>query len=90
MKKSFAGILVTLSILLIFAASLNAAHRPPVHDLASALGNLAGMLFDLAFLFYSVRWYIKLSGHTYKLARQTWAAILFCIRSSRPFVVSQP
>jgi hypothetical protein len=26
---------------------------------------------------FSARWYIKLSGHTYKVSRQAWAVILF-------------
>jgi hypothetical protein len=77
MKKFLAGLLVGLFTLLIFGASLNAARTLPQHDLAYAIGNLAGMLLNCLFLFFSVRWYIKLSGHTYKLARQTWAAILF-------------
>jgi hypothetical protein len=76
MKKFLAGLLVGLFTLLIFGASLNATRTLPQHDLAYAIGNLAGMLLNCLFLFFSVRWYIKLSGHTYKLARQTWAAIL--------------
>jgi hypothetical protein len=27
-------------------------------------------------LFFSVRWYIKRSGHSYKIGRQAWAVIL--------------
>ena len=74
MKKVFAGLLVALFIFLILGIAINGT-RP--HDAAYALGSLVGMILDFTFLFFSVRWYIKLSGHSYKLARQTWAAILF-------------
>jgi membrane protein implicated in regulation of membrane protease activity len=35
------------------------------------------LVLPLAGLFFSARWYMKLSGHTYKVGRQTWAAIIF-------------
>src|ERR1700740_1047348 len=76
MKKVFAVLLIALFTLLIFGAVINGVRTPP-HNSAYALGSLAGMLLDFAFLFFSVRWLTRLSGHTYKLARQTWAAILF-------------
>lgn len=76
MKKIVAVLFVTLSIFLILGVAINGTQKHP-HDAAYALGSLVGMILDFSFLFFSVRWYIKLSGHSYRLARQTWAAILF-------------
>jgi hypothetical protein len=37
-------------------------------------------------LFYSTRWSIKLSGHTYKVGRQTTAALLFWYSAFATFI----
>jgi hypothetical protein len=76
MKKVLAGLLVALFSLMIIGEPRNVQVHPP-KDSAEAVGQLAAMVLLIGFLFFSVRWYIKLSGHTYKLARQAWASILF-------------
>jgi hypothetical protein len=78
MKKIYANLLVAFFVLLILSASSQAGKnlRQP-GDVAGALGALTGFLLLLIGLCYSARWSIKLSGHTYKLGRQTVAALLF-------------
>jgi hypothetical protein len=44
--------------------------------LPKRLGALRDSSYSSVFCF-SARWYIKLSGHTYKVSRQAWAVILF-------------
>jgi hypothetical protein len=76
MKKLVAVLLVTFFSLAIIA-SPRAAQQNPANDLGGAVAQLIVLLLFIAGLFYSVRWYMKLDGHTYKLTRQAWASILF-------------
>ena len=75
MKKSFAGFLIALFSLLIVEQP-RTAQLYPAKDDAEAFGQTVGLALLVGFLFFSVRWYIKLSGHTYKISRQAWAVIL--------------
>jgi hypothetical protein len=78
MKKTLAIILIVFFVLMIIGASSQTGknhHQPG--DVAGALGELVGMLLLFAGLYYSAKWLMKLSGHTYKVGRQTWAALLF-------------
>jgi hypothetical protein len=77
-KKTFATILIILFTFMIIAVSSQAGKAPPRQgDVAGAIGELIGMMLWFVGLFYSTRWNLKLYGHTYKLGRQTWAALLF-------------
>jgi hypothetical protein len=76
-KKFLAGLLIALFSLMVIGFPRNTQMHPP-KDSADAIGQLAALVLLIAGVFYSVRWYMKLSGHTYKLARQAWASILFC------------
>jgi type II secretory pathway pseudopilin PulG len=76
MKKFLAGLLVAVFTLMTIASPSSTQLHPP-KDAAEAVGQLMGLVLLIAGLFYSVRWYMKLDGHTYKLARQAWASILF-------------
>jgi len=78
MKKLCANLLVALLVLMIISASGQAGktHRQP-GDIAGAMGALIAYLLLFVGLYYSARWRIKLSGHTYKLGRQTVATLLF-------------
>ncbi|MGH9747636.1 MAG: hypothetical protein ACRD59_16190 [Candidatus Acidiferrales bacterium] len=78
MKKLSANLLIVLFVLMIIGASSQSGktHRQP-GDVAGAVGALIGCLLLLVGLFYSARWRISLSGHSYKLGQQTIAALLF-------------
>jgi hypothetical protein len=76
MKKLLAALLIAFFTLTIIASPISTRLHPP-KDRAEAIGQLVGLVLMIAGLFYSVRWYIKLNGHTYKVARQAWASILF-------------
>jgi len=76
MKKVLAGFLIALFTLMNFAGPYHLQQHPP-QSAAEAIGNMVGLVLDIGFLFFSVRWYIMLSGHTYKVNRQAWAVILF-------------
>jgi hypothetical protein len=78
MKKTLAIILIAVFVLMIISAASQTSkthHQPG--DVAGALGELVGTLLLFVGLFYSAKWLMKLSGHTYKVGRQTWAALLF-------------
>ncbi len=78
MKKFCASALIALFVLLIISASSQAGkthHQPG--DVAGALGALTGYLSLFVGLFLSARWRMRLSGHTYKVGRQTLATLLF-------------
>jgi hypothetical protein len=80
MKKFIAAVLIAFFTLTLIAGTANVGKYVPAssaENIGYRLGALTGLILDITFLFYGVRWYIKLSGHTYKVARQTWAAILF-------------
>ena len=65
-------------VLMIISASRQAARtdRPPRNP-AEATGALIGCLSLFVGLYYSARWRMKLAGHTYKIGRQTVAALVF-------------
>ena len=48
-------------------------------DVAETVGEIVGELMLFAGLYYSTRWSIKLSGHTYEIDRQTVATILLLV-----------
>ena len=75
MKKGFAGFLIALFSLLIVEQP-RTAQLYPAKDAAEAFGQTVGLVLLVGFLFFSVRWYIKLSGHSYHISRQAWAVIL--------------
>ena len=76
MKKLFAALLIAFFTLAIITAP-RGGQLNPLKDLGGTVVQLIAVLVVIAGLFYSVRWYMKLDGHTYKLARQAWASILF-------------
>ena len=76
MKKVVAVLLIAFFTLAIITAPRDDQLNPP-KDLGGTVVQLIAVLVIIAGLFYSVRWYMKLDGHTYKLARQAWASILF-------------
>jgi len=75
-KKVEAVVLIVFFTLIVIE-SPRTAQLHPAKDIAEAIGQLTAILLFVAGLFYSVRWYMKLNGHTYKLSRQAWASILF-------------
>jgi hypothetical protein len=66
----------SLSLVLIALPRTLQRNPFPRGDYAFLAGRLVGVWLIIALLFYSVRWYLQLNGHTYKLARQAWAWIL--------------
>ena len=84
MKKLFAALLIAFFTLAIITAP-RGGQLNPLKDLGGTVVQLIAVLVVIAGLFYGVRWYRKLDGHTDKLARQAWASILFwfpCLRLS--------
>ncbi len=76
MKKLVANVLIAFFILLI-AGSVNQSTKHQSASSAEALGQLTAQLLVFIGLFFSSRWRMKLSGHTYKVGRQTLAILLF-------------
>lgn len=77
MKKALAVGGILLFSLMIVGLPYSARQNPiPPGDYGALIGQLIGVVLIITGLFYSVRWYLKLDGHTYKLARQAWASIL--------------
>jgi len=70
------GILLFSLMLIALPRSMQQNPAPP-GDYAYLIGQMTVVVLIVAGLFYSVRWYLKLNGHTYRLARQAWASILF-------------
>ena len=79
MKKTFAIILIVLFALIIMGQSYQVSKTPYLKqgDRAGFLGEIFDYLLPYVGLYYSTKWLMKLSGHTHKVGRQTWAAILF-------------
>jgi hypothetical protein len=78
MKKALAVIGIVIFSLMLISLPYSAQQNPAARvDYAYFIGQLVGIVLIIAGLFYSVRWYLKLGGHSYKLARQAWASILF-------------
>jgi len=74
-----------LAVVCIVVSSVLAAGVPvdfvwePVrpHDYHAFLAQVLTAVFLVGSVFYSVRWYMTLSGRTHKVNSQAWAAILF-------------
>lgn len=78
MKKTLAIILIILFVLMIIGETSQAGKtHAQAGDIGGAVVDIVFMVLLFAGLFYSARWSIKLSGHTYKVGRQTTAALLF-------------
>lgn len=77
MKKVVANLLVALFVLLIVGAASRAGIVGPAVNVNETLGRITGVLLMVAGLYYSARWSLKLSGHTYKVGSQTVATIVF-------------
>jgi hypothetical protein len=79
MKKTLAIILIVLFTLMIMGRSNQVGKTPHLQqgDVAGFIGEIVGYVLLYVGLYYSTKWLMKLSGHTYKVGRQTWAALLF-------------
>lgn len=79
MKKILAIVLIVLFTLMIIGQSSQAGKTPHLHqgDVAGFLGEIIGYLLLYVGLYYSTKWLMKLSGRSYKVGRQTLAALLF-------------
>jgi hypothetical protein len=78
MKKTVAVICIAICSLALIGIPRSVQQNPlPPGDYAGLVGRLAAVVTIIGFLFFSVRWYITLSGHTYRVSRQAWASILF-------------
>ena len=77
MKKICANLLVALFVLMIIGAATRAGMVGPATNVSETLGRITGVLLMVAGLYYSARWSLKLSGHTYKVGSQTVATIVF-------------
>jgi len=77
-KKKFANALVAFFILMLLGGSANASKIHHAEGgLAGLIGELTGYAFVLLGLFYSTRWTLTLSGHSYKVGRQAFATLWF-------------
>ncbi len=77
MKKIFASLLVALFVVMIIGAASRAGIVGAAASVSETLGRITGVLLMVAGLYYSARWSLKLSGHTYKVGWQTVATIVF-------------
>lgn len=78
MKKTVGTILIIiLSFWIIGIATRGGSVQPASRDRTGAVTGIIFVALLMVGLFFSVRWRMKLSGHHYKLGRQTTAAILF-------------
>ena len=68
-EKLFAALLIAFFTLASITAPRGGQLNPP-KDLGETVVQLIAVLVVIAGLFYGVRWYMKLDGHIYKLARQ--------------------
>ena len=76
MKKVLAVICIVVFSLMVLAIPRSLQQNPmPAGDYAYLFGQLAAAVLMIGFLFFSVRWYLTLSGHTYKVTGQAWASI---------------
>lgn len=77
-KKALAVVCITVFTMAIISIPRSMTQHPtPPGDYAYLIGQLMGVVLVVGFLFFSVRWYMTLSGYTLKVGRQAWAAILF-------------
>lgn len=79
MKKTLSITLIVVFALMIAGRSNQVGKTSYLQqgDIAGFMGATIGYLLLYVGLFYSARWCMKLSGHTYKVGRQTMAALLF-------------
>ena len=88
MKKTLATVLIVFFVMILVTGitrEIRVVGQQGSHAYtAEALDRLVGLYYELAALlpvlmglYYSTRWLMKLSGHSYKLGQQTWAALLF-------------
>jgi hypothetical protein len=76
MKKVLAIICIVIFSLMVLAIPSSWQQHPmPSGDYAYLIGQLTAAVLMIGFLFFSVRWYLTLSGHTYKVSGQAWASI---------------
>lgn len=80
MKKTIAITLIVFFALATISIPRSLSQAPNLFEperLPELLGYLLGaVVFPIAGLFFSVRWYLTLSGHTYKTTAQAWLYIL--------------
>jgi len=70
MKKVLAIVCIVAFSLMVLAIPRSLQQNPmPAGDYAYLFGQLAAAVLIIGFLFFSVRWYLTLSGHTYKVKR---------------------
>src|SRR5271163_1220043 len=77
MKKICVNLLVAVFVLMIIGAASRAGIVGPAASVSETLGRITVVLLMVAGLYYSARWSLKLSGHTYKVGSQTVATIVF-------------
>jgi hypothetical protein len=75
LKRVFAYVLVAFFVMMIASASSRVIRQPD--NVAQAAGAITGYLLLFVGLYYTVKWSMKLSGHTYKVGRQTVAKLPF-------------
>ena len=76
MKKFLAVVLIVFFSVMVIGESTTGNQHLSI-KLSYTIGQLFGISLAIGFLFCSVLWYLKLNGHTYKLARQTSATLLY-------------
>jgi hypothetical protein len=87
MKKTLAIILIILFVLMIIGETSQAGkNHAQAGDFSGAVVDIVFMLLLFAGLFFSARWLMKLSGHTYKVGRQATAALLFWYSAFATFI----
>lgn len=76
MKKGLAILCIVIFSLMVLGIPTSLQRNPaPPGDYAAFTGQLAAAVLIIGFLFFSVRWYLTLSGHTHKVNGQAWASI---------------
>lgn len=76
--RALAVLSITGFSLMVIATPVTVIENPvPAGDYAGLAGQLTAAVLMVGFLFFSVRWYLTLSGRTHKVRSQAWAAILF-------------
>src|SRR6267378_8511503 len=87
MKKTLAVVLIILFTLMIIGETSQAGKsHVQAGDIGGAVVDIVFILLLFAGLYYSARWSVKLSGHTYKVGRQTTAALLFWYSAFATFI----
>jgi hypothetical protein len=76
-KKLCADLLIAFFVFGTVGGSAQATKIQTPGDVYEVAGRLTGFALLVVGLYFSVRWRIKLSGHDYRVGRQTLATILF-------------